>query len=637
MISSTKTLKEHIKLWGTNAGIARAIALMGAVVYLAYCFHFANTQRATIDEGLFLYKGYLFAADSYHPFQDYGLRTEYGPLSYLIPGYIQLWFGPGLRTGRIFAIIVGVLALLGIWVTARRVAGPGWAAAAVWAIALNPALIRFYSIGISQGLVTCLLMWMLFFSLGKDRSAWQTSLSAVLAGLILLIRQNMAPVLPILLVYIFWQFGRKQGLISTLAGAIIVVAGHIVFWPGILVMWAPFLPAILTPFLNSWRLPEGVTPALNFLPNWSARLHTILEGFRFHFISLVGSIVGLVLWPARKTWKSEEQFRSGTFLAVLFFSLLGLHIWAGLGFGGINFGNAFTINPYLAFFNYSGLLLTISVFSNYQKQLSSTKQIVLSWLVILISTVIGYGGFLSTSEFLLNVRIPRIWSIFSTGKILPGYVPLWDYLANKFGIMYETSRRLIPLISGILVGLLVLLIGLAIWSFLRRKKLFQFVSFGAISVSVFMVAGLVFSPSIALGGGFNQWDCKGNIIDTYEQAGKYLAGVIPPGSRVYWEGGNAVAALLYVPGIKIFPQQVDWKWNYMLDGDPATLSRLNFWNLDLAEQWLEDADVILVQDGYQQSVTQSALDFSGFESVGKTSQRMNCTRDSFLMVYGRRR
>jgi hypothetical protein len=635
-IPSIKTLKRLVNLRGATASIALVLALMGAVVYLAFSIHFANTQRSTIDEGLFLYKGYLFATNTYHPFQDYGPHTEYGPLSYLIPGYIQLWFGPGLRTGRIFAVIIGVLALLGLWAAARRLAGPWWAVAAVWAVALNPAIIRFYSFGLSQGLVACLLMWTLFFALGKDRPTWQTSLSAVLAGLILLTRQNMAPVLPVLLVYIFWQYGRKQGLISTLAGTIIIVVGHIIFWPGILMMWAPWLPASLTPFLNKWRLPEGITPSLNFQPDWLARLYSLLEGFRFHFVSLVGSIVGLALWSARKAWKTEQQYRSGVFLAVLFFLLLGLHAWAGLGFSGINFGNASTFNPYLAFFNYIGLLFTISVFSNIQKHLATARQIVLGALVILISIGIGYGGFGRASDFLLSLRIPRIRSFLTTGKILPGYVPLWDYLASKFGITYHTAHWMIDSLAGLLSGLLILLISFAIWSYLKRRRLFQFFSYGVITASVFMLTGLLFSPTVPLGGGFTQWQCDQNVIATYQNAGQYLARVIPPGSQIYWEGGDSVAVLLYVPGIKIYPQQLDWQWNYWLDGDPDALSRLGHWNIDLAEQWRRDADVIIIQQEYYNSSWQALLSSDGYSEALKTNENLNCIPDSSLLVYHKR-
>jgi hypothetical protein len=636
MIVSITKFKKQIKEWGTNAGVAMAFALVGVAIYIVISIHFANIERATIDEGLFLYKGELFASGVYHPFQAFGPRTEYGPLSYLIPGYIQLWFSPGLRTGRAFAIVVGVLALVGLWATARRFSGSWWATVAVWTVMLNPAIIRFYSVGISQGLVTCLLMWSLFFALGKDRRIWETSLSAGLAGLILLTRQNMAPVLPILLIYVFWQFGRKQGFITTLAGVSVIVIGHAIFWPGILEMWAPWLPANLTPFLTKWRLPNGITSVLNFNANWSARIYSLLEGLRFHFVSVVGAIASLVVWPFLKAWKSDAHYRFGAIVGVLFFLLLGIHIWAGLGFGGINFSNAFAVNPYIAFFTYLGILFTIAVFSNFQANLSVVKQMALSIIIILVSTGVGYGSFLNTSEFLLYLRIPRIRSIFTTGQVLPGYVPIWDFLNHQFGIPFDTSRWLIPTITGFLCGLLVLLIGLGIRIFMKRKVSINFYSFGAISITFLMLVGTLFSPSIVLGGGFNQWDCPGNTITDYESVGKNMAEVIPPGSKVYWDGGNAVAALLYVPGIVIYPQQIDGQWNYWLDGDSVALSRLGHWNQALAEQWRQQADIIIIQQGFIDAGWQTILNSGEYAEVLRTKVGLNCTPDSSLLVYRRR-
>ncbi len=627
--------KKKNELWGIKTWIALAVALLGAVVYLAFSIHFANTQRPTIDEGLYLYKGYLFAKDIYHPYQDYGPRTEYSPLSYLIPGYIQLWFGPGLRTGRIFAIIIGVLALLGLWASARRLAGPWWAALAVWAVALNPAIIRFYSFGLSQGLAICLLMWTLFLVLGEGRSIWQTCLSAALAGLILLSRQNMAPVLPVLLVFIFWQYGRKQGLLSALAGLAVVIIGFLIFWPGILEAWAPWLPASLTPFLNAWRLPEGITSALNSQPDWKTLLYAFLEGLRFHFVAVAGSIVGLVLWPARKVWKSEQQFRAGVFLAVLFFLLFLIHTWAGLGIGGINYGNAYTVNPYYAFFSYTGLLLTIAVFSNLQGYLSVVKTILLSGIIILLSTGVGYGSFLITSGILLYIRVPRIWSFLSSGKILNGNVALWDFLANKYGIAYDTSRWLLPLLAGLLCGLLILLIGYSIWLLFRHNRLFQFYTPGTSIAAVFLLAGMLLSPSIALGGGFTQWDCNMNVIQTYEQTGQFLASNISANDLVYWDGGNAVALLLYAPNLRIIPQQLDDQWNYFLGGDSNTLARLGLWNDDLAKLWRDKADVIITQQ-VDYPKWQPYLQDSKFLEVYPPKIPVDCESNTYLRIFIRK-
>jgi hypothetical protein len=632
MIPEPETQKRNIELWGIKTWIALTAALLGAAVYLAFSIHFANTQRPTIDEGLYLYKGYLFAKDIYHPYQDYGPRTEYSPLSYLIPGYIQLWFGPGLRTGRTFAIIVGVLALLGLWASARRLAGPWWAALAVWAVALNPAVIRFYSFGLSQGLAICLLMWTLFLVLGEGRSIWQTCLSAALAGLILLSRQNMAPVLPILLVFIFWQYGRKQGLLSTLAGLAVVTIGFLIFWPGILEAWAPWLPASLTPFLNAWRLPAGITSILNSQPDWRTMLYAFLEGIRFHFVAVAGSIVGLVLWPARKAWKSEQKFRSGVFLAVLFFLLFVIHTWAGLGIGGINYGNAYTVNPYYAFFSYTGLLVTVAIFSNRQKHISIVKQVVLSGFIILLSTGVGYGSFLITSGILQHIRIPRISSFLSTGKLIPSNVALWDFLAIKYGIAYNTSRWVLPLLAGLLSGLLILLIGFGIWLVFRHKRSFQFYTPETSIAAVFLLAGMLLSPSIALGGGFTQWDCNMNVIQSYEQTGQFLASNIPANDLVYWDGGNAVGLLLYAPNLRIIPQQLDGQWNYFLGGDSNALARLGLWNDDLAKLWRDKANVIITQQ-VNYSKWQLYLQDSKFVEVDPPQIPVNCESNTYLRIF----
>lgn len=613
--------------------IAIALALAAAGVFLATSIHFAGTQRSTIDEGLYLYKGYLYATGEYEIFQPGGPRAEYGPLSYLVPGAIQAWFGPGLLTGRIFAILLGVLALGGLWAAARRLAGPWWAALVLWAAALNPAVIRFYSFGLSQGLVTCLLVWMLYFALDERRSTWQASLSVILAALILLTRQNMAPVLPVVMVYIFWQFGRRTGLIASLAGVLTLVAGHALFWPGILMIWAPYLPASLTPFLDAWRVPAGITPALEFSHNWVTRLYNLLEGFRFHFLALSGSILGVILWPARKTWKGDFQYRAAVFLTVLFFSLTALHIWAGLGFGGINFGNAFTVNPYLAFFSYSGLLVCAAIFSNLPYQVSVLRQVLACVVIVLIAAGVGYGGFLITSDLLLNVRIPRLWTFLSTGKLLPWIVPVWDLLATRFDLPYERSRWLVPLLAGLLGGGLVLLVAAALQRRLKRRRGNSLKTFGGVASAVFLSAGLLLSPSLALGGGFVQWNCDRNVIRDYEQAGRDLNGLLQPDDTVYWEGGNAVALLLYTPGIRLQPQELDWQWNYFLDGDLETLAQASLWNPNLAAKWRQQATVILLQTGFVDDDWRAFLEQGQYSLAWRTSQPLDCSLQSELEVY----
>ena len=98
--------------------VVELITVVGVIFYIAQSWYFANSLDSIGDEGSYLYKGYMFARGDYYPFQDYTFWTNKAPLSFLIPGYIQLWFGPGLAEARYFAIFLGALMLIGIWITA---------------------------------------------------------------------------------------------------------------------------------------------------------------------------------------------------------------------------------------------------------------------------------------------------------------------------------------------------------------------------------------------------------------------------------------------------------------------------------------------------------------------------------------
>src|SRR5512145_1541700 len=87
------------------------LTVAGFIVYLLQAIDIARTKTSFLDEGLYVYKGWLFATGQYVPFQDYGVWTNHAILSFLIPGYIQKWFGPGLDTGRYFMIFLSTLTL----------------------------------------------------------------------------------------------------------------------------------------------------------------------------------------------------------------------------------------------------------------------------------------------------------------------------------------------------------------------------------------------------------------------------------------------------------------------------------------------------------------------------------------------
>ena len=82
-----------------------------------------HTQESVLDEGAYLYKGFLFVSGQYRIYQDYGPWGNHMPLSFYIPGVVQTLFGPSLAVGRYFAWLLGALTLLGLWVLAWEASG----------------------------------------------------------------------------------------------------------------------------------------------------------------------------------------------------------------------------------------------------------------------------------------------------------------------------------------------------------------------------------------------------------------------------------------------------------------------------------------------------------------------------------
>jgi hypothetical protein len=170
----------------------------------------------------------------------------------------------------------------------------------------------------------------LVLTLGPDRPTWQLYAGTALASLTLLTRINMSPVLPLLIVYIFWQYGKKIGLWSLAIGALVVGVGHAFFWPDILRLWLAWLPLDWVPFFKPWIKPEDALPNWNPDTDLNDRLQSLFQSIRLHFFGFFGIIITWILVPARKKWRSPWRFRVAVFLSALFAVLFLLHGWASL-------------------------------------------------------------------------------------------------------------------------------------------------------------------------------------------------------------------------------------------------------------------------------------------------------------------
>ncbi|MBL7162779.1 MAG: glycosyltransferase family 39 protein [Anaerolineales bacterium] len=620
--------------------LAEGLAFLGGVVYAIQSWIYAHTQSSVLDEGAYLLKGYLFATGKYFPFQDYGPWSNHMPFSFLIPGYIQVLFGPGLRTGRYFAILLGVLTLLGIWLLARRLGNRWWGVAAVWLLALNIPLIKTFSVMASQGLVACIFVWVLALTLGPRRPTWQVMLGVALSGLMMMTRLNMTPVLPFLILYIFWEYGKKVGLWSLVVGVLVLGVGHAIFWPGILRLWVAWLPLEWIPFFETWAKPEGALPNWNPDVSISDRIMSFFQGIRIQFFAIVGALLAWIYWPSKDKWRSAWRFRTGVFLSALLGILFIFHLWASLGKNYC----VFCFSTYLSFFSFLGILLVILAFSSWEQFTNRFGKWVPSALILALSAGVGYSAkkiwanqqtVEQLARDILRIEVPR----FSSLRIQPGTVELWSLFANKFGwaevhIFSTTTdllRAVIPIFLGLIIGLVLLRFGSVWWDKIAGADRKNIYSPNAGIFTLFLLLGTVVSLGLGLSPGDR--DCGWDVIASYEAGGAHLAEYIPAGSKVYWWGGLSTVPLLYLPDVEIYPPQINNGYSFRLGGDPDDLARYGWWSRELAEQWIQEADVILIEARLHGGFATSFVESEAFDEVSPTPPLVPCRSNSPIHIF----
>ena len=614
------------------------LALAGGLAYLLQAIHYARTQLSVLDEGAYLLKGWWFATGAYTPFQDFGPFTNHMPLSFLIPGWAQAAFGPGLVTARSFAVLIGLLFVLGLWLLARRFGGSVWGALAVWVVALNPALIKIYSVGVSQGLIIAMLIWTLCLGLGAGRPRWQLYLASVLAALMALTRLNMTAVLFMLPLYIWWQYSRGTALRSATLGLAVWALGHALFWPGILQMWANYTPENLFPFLDPWRVPTEALPSWTSGGDLLGRSLSVLETLRFHFVPLTMALMAALFWPQRPSGKGIARYRAALFVGLLLAVLLAMHAVASLALDYC----VFCFPLYTAFYSALGILLLAIIWPLMPDSLTRWRSRALRLSIPGLLIAAGLGAYLSNAvalldprsvRSLLNREVPRFEGL-ALGE---GSIPLWGLLENRFAFTYAESFAAVEDVASIAI---IVVLGLALALLLARLARRDWgawaAALGSPARRVFLLTillGAVFSPSPALGGGFQTYDCNANMLQAYARLAEELEDYVQPGDLVFWRGGRSAVPLLYLSAVETFPPQLNGDYTYRLAGEAEQLERAGLWGPALLEDWLRQADVILIERDLYRTWLQAAIESGPYELVGQTEPLTECSPRSDVLVY----
>ena len=615
-----------------EAWLAPALTVLGLLLYTIQARAYVFIQTSFVDEGGYLYIGGLFARGIMRPFQDYGPPRWYAPLSYLIPGQIEKWFGESLLTGRSFSVLCGMGMLISLWLISRRLGGRWWGVAIIWSFTLTPVAIQIYSLAISQALVACLLAWSLFFVLAEKRPLWQIVVGSVLAGLTIMTRQNLFPLIPLLIAYIFWQHGKTAGWWS-LAGCFIpIVIIHVIYWPNILQLWAVWLPAGWTPFLNAYRFPAAQLVSSNTL-SFSASSMALLQGFRFHYFSLIGFFVCMFLWPRRGGWRNRTDKHVAYFLGVLFLVLALLHAWATVSTSDQAATCTFCFTPYISFFDQTALLLVVVTFPSWRRTLSKVVQGIIIIFVVILSAGLGYAGFDRFGPWLMGIPFPAITRGLDPRRWVP-FINIWDILSNKFHQDYWTSRVNVSIGVATILGILLVSLA-ALWyrKLAKRKRLIGY-SFGSLLLLICLVLGVWLSPQMS--GSYRQDGiCLVNIPGNYQKIGQELSEIIPAGSRVYWDVMTTVP-LLSAPEISIYPPQIYALYTYRIGGDPEQLAKYGLWNAGLAGQWMANAEFIVTESDWTQTYRPTgSLSASQFDII-HIAPTNPCDPGTSLTVYKRK-
>jgi hypothetical protein len=381
----------------------------------------------------------------------------------------------------------------------------------------------------------------------------------------------------------------------------------------------------MTPFLDPYRLPKA------YVSSWKPDVFTLdrllswFDGMRFQFIAIMGVLAALLLWPARTAWKKAADLRSAVFLIVLFVSLLLAHLWAALGKDYC----VSCLAGYESFFSITGVFLLILILPIASPRMAWWKQLLVIPLLLVVGVGMGYAAFEQFGNSLYDMLVPRWLAL----DFSPGLVPLGAIITNKWGVEAVLLRRLLPTLFGGLAALLALLAALLAWMIWRWAHRASAPSYGALALTLWLALGALFTPHAVLSGGYTTYDCSGDSIAMQEAAGAALAERVPPGSLAYWKGPLSTIPLLYAPGVRIFPAQINDGYSHLQPGgDPDEVQRFGRWNEVLARQWAAQADYILIEGRSFRGWLRELVEGPGYQRLPATPPT-SCRDDSNILIF----
>lgn len=603
------------------------LSFLVIIIYIVQASYYIHHIQPVMDESTYLLKGKWFIDGTYQPFQDYGPLTNKPPLSFIALGISQFLFGPGLESGRILAIIFSVIMLIGLWLIVNRLGGKWWALFSITLFILSPAWIIYYSRAMTQVISSLLVVWSLFFILGENKKTWASYVGVILAALTTMIRQNMLPFFGLVLIYLIWENGFKKGLRFVLAGIIVFILSNAIYWPKIYpAIWAPQLPTFINStihFLTGISSLHGTLgfPLLNKDFSIVDEIQVFFYGVRYFFIPFISTIAAFIIISTKSLFL-EKKYSVVTFLAVSFAALTGIHFIASIGQN--NF--LYSYPAYFAFYLPVGIILVPLLFKSFPRKNLYFSTIAFAVVVLIIAGGMGLSLRQDISQTLMRLHVPSLKSFFH------GEYELWDVLSSRFNIPYSTQAYLLPVAAGLVFGLFLLVFSLIVWIILKKNH--KPIHYLSIIMFVLIFVGLILSPTFILAGKGSIGICQNDVLLRNENIGERLQSKIKPGALVYWEG-TIPTSLLYLTNNKYFPVQLNMQFNYIIGGDADILERNGYWNDELAQRWIKDADyLVLSPETVQKRAIETDPQYKNLFSLYDVTESVNpCNNSAYLLVY----
>lgn len=615
------------------------LSLLAIIFYIILAINYIHHIQPVMDEGSYLLKGKWFIDGTYRPFQDYGPPTTYPPLSFISLGISQFIFGIGLESGRILAILFGVLMLIGLWLTVEKVCGKWWALFSVVLYVISPAWIIYYSRAMTQVISSLFVIWSLYFVLGEKD--WELAVGLVLAIMTSMIRQNMLPFFAFVALFVIWSKGLVKGWKPIALGVLIFLVFNAIFWPNIYkAIWEPYLPATFNDLVYSLfrldkidQLNTGFSqlqigsmnqlglPAMEKDYLIIDEIQVLFDATRFFFLPTITAIAALLVMFNRGLF-SENKYRILAFLTLSFLGLTAIHYWAS---ASINMF-LYSFPAYIAFYLPLGVLLIPVFIKSLPSRQSLVSTIIFALLVIITMGGMGLSLREEIAPLLMNIRVPSAESIFH------GEYKLWDVLMNRFGLSISTQNYLLPIIAGLLAGLLLIGLTVIVLALLRKNR--KPVEYFSTIYLVLLCLGFILSPTILLAGKGSVSVCENDVLERNLIIGEKLRSIIPPQTLVYWEG-NIPTPMLYMPENKFFPVQLNMKFNYLSGGDPDTLEKYGFWNEVLARRWINEADYLVLSPEVSEiRGIQTRFEYEKkYELIEETISLNPCSDSTILLIF----